>query len=194
VNNIRAICIRACERLAFIVRIGFSYMRLKLSGADEFGKRPMISGRARLRLRGAASFGDRFVVHGLVAAVSIKVDRNATLLIGNDVYLNAGVSIAAFNDVRIGSNVLMAPYSSIIDDDRHQIEPGEPPRKGPTIVEDNVWVGRNVAILPGVTIGSGSAVGANSVVTRDIPPNAFAAGAPARVIRKLEIPDGWFRD
>ena len=192
-SNILAIYAQVCERLSFGVRTEFSYIRLKLSGADKFGKRPMVSGKARFRLRGAAVFGDRFAVHGLVATVSIKVDHNATLTIGDDVYLNGGVSIAVFHDVRIGSHVFMAPYSSIIDDDRHQLEPSTPLHKGPTIVGDNVWVGRNVVILPGVTIGCGSAVGANSVVTRDIPPNSFAVGSPARVIRKLEIPDGWVR-
>jgi maltose O-acetyltransferase len=61
------------------------------------------------------------------------------------------------------------------------------------VVGSNVWLGRSVAVMPGVTIGDGSVIGANSVVTRDIPPGSFAAGAPAQVIRKLGIPDGWVR-
>ena len=60
-------------------------------------------------------------------------------------------------------------------------------------IGNNVWIGRNAVVTPGVSIGDGSVIGANSVVTRDIPPNSLAAGAPARVIRKLEIPDGWTR-
>jgi maltose O-acetyltransferase len=47
--------------------------------------------------------------------------------------------------------------------------------------------------MPGVTIGNGSAIGANSVVTQDIPPAVFAAGSPARVLRKLDLPEGWVR-
>ena len=58
---------------------------------------------------------------------------------------------------------------------------------------NNVWLGRNAAVLPGVTIGDGAVIGANSVVTKSIPPNSFAAGAPAQVLRKLDIPDGWLR-
>ena len=65
--------------------------------------------------------------------------------------------------------------------------------KGPTIVGNNVWLGRNVAVLPGVTIGDSAVIGANSVVTKSIPPNSFAAGAPAQVLRKLDIPEGWLR-
>jgi maltose O-acetyltransferase len=95
--------------------------------------------------------------------------------------------------MRIGDHALIAPFASIVDENRHEAEPGSSRAKGPVIVGNNVWLGRNVAVLPGTTIGDGSVIGANSVVSRDIPPNCFAAGAPARVIRKLEIPEGWVR-
>jgi acetyltransferase-like isoleucine patch superfamily enzyme len=58
--------------------------------------------------------------------------------------------------------------------------------KGPTRVRDNVWCGVNVVITSGVTIGERCVVGANSVVTSDIPPHSIAAGAPARVLRRIE--------
>jgi len=93
----------------------------------------------------------------------------------------------------IGNNVLMAPFASIIDDDRHEVEPGSVQYKGPTVVGNHVWLGRNVLVLPGVTIGDNSVIGANSVVTKSIPPDSFAAGSPARVLRKLDIPEGWLR-
>jgi maltose O-acetyltransferase len=144
-------------------------------------------------VEGTATVGDHLVIEGYDAKVSIKVAPGATLAIADDVYLNGGVSIEVFHEVRIGSNVLMAPYSSIIDDAAHEAEPGAPRFKGPVTVGNNVWLGRNVAVLPGVTIGDGSVIGANSVVSRDIPPACFAAGAPARVIRKLELADGWVR-
>ena len=133
------------------------------------------------------------MAEGLVVAIKISVAKTATLSIGDYVYMNAGTSIEAWRDVQIGDNVLMAPFASIIDDDRHEVEPGAVLYKGPTIVGNNVWLGRNVAVMPGVTVGDESVIGVNSVVTRDIPPNSFAAGSPARVIRKLEIPGGWVR-
>lgn len=60
----------------------------------------------------------------------------------------------------------------------------ELPLKGDTVVGNDVWIGQNVTVLPGVHIGDGAIIGANSVVARDVPPYAVAAGNPCRVIRK----------
>ena len=61
--------------------------------------------------------------------------------------------------------------------------PGHPSTKGDVIIGNDVWIGFGVTVLSGVTVGDGAAVGARSVVTRDIPPYAIAAGNPAQVIR-----------
>ena len=58
--------------------------------------------------------------------------------------------------------------------------------KGPTRIGDNVWCGANVVVTSGVTIGERSVIGANSVVTQDIPPYSIAAGAPAKVLQQVE--------
>jgi maltose O-acetyltransferase len=170
-----------------------SLIRTKLFLPGKMGSFPLIQGSVRFRLHGSTRIGDRFKAEGLLGKIGITVERGAKLLIGNDVYLNSGVTIEVWHEVRIGNNVLMAPFVSIIDDDRHELEPGTILYKGPTVIGNNVWLGRNAVILPGIVIGDGSAIGANSVVTKDIPPNSFAAGSPARVIRKLEIEDGWSR-
>lgn len=171
----------------------YGAMRAKISRADCFGARADMRGRIRFKLQGRAVFGRGFIADGRIGTVSIMVRENATLVVGNDVYLNYGVTIDAFHEVQIGSNVLMAPLVSIIDDNRHEVEPGAILYKGPVVIGDNVWLARNVSVIPGANIGDGSVIAANSVVSSDIPPNSFAAGTPARVIRKLEIPADWVR-
>lgn len=58
--------------------------------------------------------------------------------------------------------------------------------KGDVSIGKNVWIGEKATILPGVTIGEGSIIGANSVVTKNIPPYSIACGIPAKVIKKLK--------
>lgn len=118
-----------------------------------------------------------------------------SLIIGNDVVFGFAVHVAATNCVRIGNGVLVGSRV-IITDHNHgiyrgesQSSPLEPPADRPltsdaeTVVEDNVWIGDGVAILPGSWIGKGSVIGANSVVNSAIPEYCIAAGCPARPIR-----------
>ena len=71
--------------------------------------------------------------------------------------------------MRIGNNTILAPNVSILDHDRHEVQPGAKMYHGPVVIGNNVWLCRNVCVMPGVTIGDGSVIGANSVVTKDIP-------------------------
>lgn len=96
--------------------------------------------------------------------------------------------ISAVEPIRVGSNVQIAPLCCFFSYD-HGIAKGETMNrqplssKGPIIVEEDVWIGVGATVLSGVTIGRGAVIGAGSVVTRDIPPNAIAAGLPARVVK-----------
>lgn len=114
------------------------------------------------------------------------------IVIGDDVSINYDVHIACINKVVIGKGVLIAS-KVFISDHGHgdtctetlQIPPSKRTlySKGPVIIEENVWIGEGAAIMPGVTIGRNSIIGANSVVTKDIPPFSVAVGTPARVIQ-----------
>ncbi len=92
------------------------------------------------------------------------------------------------NGVRIGRKVFITDNSHGLSV-RAQLD--VPPNfrplysKGAVVIEDNVWIGEMACILPGVTIGRGSIVGANAVVTRDIPPYSVAAGNPAHVVKSI---------
>jgi Acetyltransferase (isoleucine patch superfamily) len=116
------------------------------------------------------------------------------LTIGNNVSVNYNVHIGCINQISIGNNVLFASNIFISDHQHGFIDTRDsnvPPlarnlySKGPVIIEDNVWIGENVAILPNVTVGKGCIIGANAVVTKSFPENCVLGGNPAKIIRKL---------
>jgi acetyltransferase-like isoleucine patch superfamily enzyme len=188
-NSLR-MYLRLYDITRFFAQASRGYVVTKFIPA-KFGRLPNIRGRVKFHIRGDAVFGNKFTALGDITTVRISVADGARLTIGDHVAINNGVSVEVWHDVRIGDKVMIAPNVSIIDDNRHEIEPGSPLYNGPTIIGDNVWLAANVTVLPGVTIGPGSVIGGNSVVSRDVPPNCFAAGSPARVIKSLNVPDGW---
>jgi len=112
--------------------------------------------------------------------------------IGNNVWIGEGCHITAINKIHIGDNVLMGKYITITDNSHGEtnfeqlnIHPLSRPliSRGPVRIEDDVWIGDKVTILSNVKIGKGSVIGANSVVTKDIPPFSIAVGMPAKIIK-----------
>ena len=130
---------------------------------------------------------------------SVALDRGVVLLctgasaqgpkirIGDHTYLNRHTMIDSMVSVTIGTNCAVGPGCYITDHD-HGMNVNFPPLTQPmhasaTSIADNVWIGANVTILKGVSIGFGAVIGAGSVVTRDVPPYAVAVGVPLKVIR-----------
>jgi len=110
----------------------------------------------------------------------------------NDVYINFGCIILDCADITIGNNVLIGPNLGIYAAN-HSILPEERIAGGcygkPVIINDNVWIGGDVKILQGVTIGEGSIIGAGSIVTKDVPSRVISAGNPCKIIRKITEKD-----
>jgi acetyltransferase-like isoleucine patch superfamily enzyme len=123
--------------------------------------------------------------------VWITAPGSARVRIGEGTFLNIGVMVAAHELVEIGSHCMFANGCFVTDANHRYDDPGRPitwqgfDSKGPTRIGDNVWCGANVVITSGVTIGERSVIGANSVVTQDVPPYSIAAGVPARVLRTI---------
>ena len=126
--------------------------------------------------------------------------------IGENFQMNDYCHIAALENITIGNNVLIASKVYISDclhgkyDGEEQSDPYISPQlrklsSKPVIIEDNVWIGDNVVILPGVTIGFGSIIAASAVVTKSVPEFSIAAGIPAKVIKKYDaIEKKWFKE
>jgi acetyltransferase-like isoleucine patch superfamily enzyme len=128
----------------------------------------------------------------LEPGVWLTAPGQARIRIGAGSFLNLGVMVAALELVEIGDHCMFANGCFVTDGDHRFDDPEQPvtrqgfTTKGPTRVGDNVWCGANVVITSGVTIGERCVIGANSVVTRDLPPHSIAAGAPARVLRTIQ--------
>ena len=126
--------------------------------------------------------------------------------IGNNCFFGLNATVSAINSVVLGNEVIIARDTYIYDHNSHPVEPElreemsksndyfgplwsvTRANNAPVVIEDNVWIGERCTILKGVRIGKGSVVGANSVVTKDVPPYCIAAGNPARVVKYLKAP------
>jgi acetyltransferase-like isoleucine patch superfamily enzyme len=126
--------------------------------------------------------------------VWITAPGAARVRIGEGTFLNKGVMVAAHELVEIGSHCMLA-NGCFVSDANHRFDDLDLPvtwqgfvSKGPTRIGDNCWLGANVVVGSGVQIGERCVIGANSVVTADIDAFSVAAGAPARVLRRIEHP------
>ncbi|HMT03936.1 MAG: acyltransferase [Solirubrobacterales bacterium] len=123
----------------------------------------------------------------------ITMSDHAKVTLGDDVWLNRNVMVAAEQEVMVGDHVMFANGCFVGDASHRFNDPNIPitwqgfTSKGPVRIGSNVWLGVNVVVTSGVTIGDHCVVGANSVVTGDLPEGTIAAGAPAKVIRSVEF-------
>lgn len=136
-------------------------------------------------------------------ACRFDLSGNATTLkIGESCELGDNVHIVAHKYVEIGDNVLIASKVFISDTshgeyrDNKFCEPSVPPNKrplysNPVIIGKNIWIGENAVILSGTTIGDGCIIGANAVITKDVPANSIVAGVPATIIKVWDSDKGW---
>ena len=114
--------------------------------------------------------------------------HGGVIVIGRNVRVNRGCTIAARRSVKIGDDTMIGEFCSIRDAN-HGFAPGEPIRtqahRARRIqIGSDVWIGRGVCVLPGAVIEDGAVIGANSVVTGRVPAGCIAVGAPARVMGK----------
>lgn len=123
--------------------------------------------------------------------VWITAPGDARVRIGAGTFLNKGVMVAAQELVEIGAHCMLA-NGCFVSDASHRYDDPEMPitwqgfeSEGPTRIGDNCWLGVGVVVTSGVTIGERCVIGANSVVTHDIEAFSIAAGAPARVLRRI---------
>ncbi|MGM9960894.1 MAG: sugar O-acetyltransferase [Allobaculum sp.] len=122
----------------------------------------------------------------------INADYGTLTRIGDETFINHNAYFMDGGTITIGSHCFIGPncglYTAnhpLLAQERNQ---GYETAR-PIVIEDNVWIGADVTILPGVTIGAGSVIGAKSLVNKDIPDHVLAVGNPCKVLRKISEKD-----
>lgn len=152
----------------------------------EAGRNLRIDGKLSIRGPGRVIFGDNVRVGMTVTPWTYTPE--ATIEIGSDSFVN-GTSFGCRQEIRIGRRAILG-RASIMDTDFHSLsvdrhDPHAPVRVAPVVLEENVWIGAQVGVLPGTKIGRNSVVGFGAVCAGVFPDNVVIGGNPARVIRGL---------
>jgi acetyltransferase-like isoleucine patch superfamily enzyme len=138
------------------------------------------------------------VGENVVVLAGLSLDVGFNIAIGDDSFINVNVTLLDTYPIRIGARVQIGPNCGFYPvghpveaKNRSYRDPATAELRGlttgaPIVIEDETWLGGHVVVLPGVTIGTRSVIGAGSVVTKSIPPDVFAAGNPCRVIRPID--------
>lgn len=116
------------------------------------------------------------------------IDYGKPVTIGEDCFIQQCCTFFGRGGITIGNGVFIGPKCNLITIN-HDVNPENRSATygRPIVIEDKVWIGINSTVLPGVRIGYGAIIGAQSVVTHDVPPMTVVAGNPARIIKKIEV-------
>lgn len=114
-------------------------------------------------------------------------DFGKNITLGKRIFINSGCKFQDQGGVLVGDDCLIG-HNTVLATLNHDLAPSRRAdmHPAPIVIGRNVWIGSNVTVLPGVTIGDNAVVAAASVVTKDVPENSVVVGAPARVVRTLE--------
>lgn len=191
------------EQITLYLRIKFSTFLCKIRAlwwGVNLGKGCQFAGhcyfrrlpQGKIRIGNNCTFRSAFWSNtiGLKQRCFLSASKEAKLTIGS-VCGFSGTVIAAANSITIGNRVMCGANCTIVDTDRHHLAAekranNSTPESSPIVIEDDVFLGMNVVVLKGCTIGAGTVVAANSVVTRSLPAGVMAGGIPAIVIKSLE--------
>ncbi|MDQ6884614.1 MAG: acyltransferase [Candidatus Dormibacteraeota bacterium] len=174
----------AAQGLGWLTTLPYRRPRSRVS----LGRRILGNGRLRVEGPGRVELGDDVNAwsHAEVNHL-VTTDRRAVIRIGRNARLN-GCTLIAADRIEVGADCVLGsceirdhlPATSLM---RHRPATDV---AGPVVLEDNVWVGGQVSVLPGVRVGKNSVIGIQAVVFDDVRSNVIVVGNPARVVRELE--------
>jgi len=167
---------------------------LLVSGAfARFGKRTVLMLPVRLSGEKRIALGSNIFVgsDSWLQTLADGDNHSVAITVGDGTSIAGSCVISAVRSVRLEENVLLARNVYISDHSHRYTQTDQPvmdqgvEKIKPVLIKKGSWLGQNVVVCPGVTIGTGAVIGANSVVTQDVPDFSVAAGAPARVVKTI---------
>jgi lipopolysaccharide O-acetyltransferase len=179
--------VRGSIRLALDVMI----TKIFFPGARIIRRPAYVRGPGKIRFGAGFTSGPGLRIDCWEEAASLVIGKGVQ--VNNNVHIGVSASVVIGDQVLIASNVFISDhshgvYSGAADHSSPMVPPAERVElRMPVIIEDNVWLGEHVCVLPGVHIGKGVVVGAGSVVTRSLPEYSIAVGAPARVVKRFDF-------
>jgi acetyltransferase-like isoleucine patch superfamily enzyme len=128
----------------------------------------------------------------LYPGVLFETQENGTIEVGDRAVISRGVHLVAYEQISIGPDTMIGEYASVRDAN-HRFRTQQPIRDAgywaaPIVIGANVWIGRGAIVLPGVRIGDRAVIGANAVVTHDVPAGAVVGGVPAQPLHRGRRP------
>lgn len=115
----------------------------------------------------------------------IQIDFPTQIEFGNHIFFNHHLTLMSIGGIKFGDHVQVGPNVTIVTDN-HDLANHDILKCRSVIIHDDVWIGANALILPGVEIGQGAIIAGGAVVTKDVPARSVVAGTPAKVIRQLD--------
>lgn len=117
-------------------------------------------------------------------------DCGKNITVGKNVFINSGCHFQDQGGITIGDGVLIG-HNVVLATLNHDFSPKKRStlHPAPIVIGENVWIGSNATVVPGVTIGNGSIIAAGAVVTKNVPENVVAGGVPAKIIKILDTED-----
>ncbi|USS93164.1 sugar O-acetyltransferase [Fructilactobacillus ixorae] len=120
-------------------------------------------------------------------SIPFETDFGKNITIGKECFINKNAMFDDLGGISIGDRCLIGPNATLVTINHvRAVNKRWDLHLGAIHIESDVWLGANVTVLPGVTIGKGAIIGANSLVNKDIPPRTLAVGSPAKVIKQVE--------
>lgn len=159
----------------------WAYTRLRAAVQYPVPPSVVIEGSAEVHGSGRVRLGERLYLY---PGLYLETREHGEIQLGADVVCSRGVHLVAYQRIEIGAGSMLGEYVSVRDAN-HRRDPEQPLRTSghharPICIGQQVWIGRGVMILPGVCIGDRAVIGANAVVTHDVPANSVVMGVPAR--------------